>query len=112
MHTMPKYNQSEAQTTINFSQECQAVKDMASHQALFGARLDSIEHKASEPEATQLEVEFPTIENAIHQVTGEKNTLAKLDQQSMEAIYQRLAELEMFLMIGSVELVEIPLQSK
>ena len=109
---MPNHNQSEAQTTINFSPECQAVMDIASHQASFGARLDAVEHKADEPEEDQLEVEFPAIENATHQVTGEKNTLAKLDQQSMEAIYQRLAELEMFLMIGAMELVEIPLQSK
>lgn len=81
---------------------------IASHQDLFSARLDSIEHKASAPEEAQLNVEFPANENATHQVTGEENTLAKLDQQSMEAIYQRLAELEMFLMIGAVELVEVP----
>ena len=109
---MFNHTQSEAQTTINFSPEYQAVMEMASHQTLFDARLDAVEHKASEPEEAQFEVEYPAIGNATHQVTGEKNTLAKLDQQSMEAIYQRLAELEMFLMIGSVELVEIPLQSK
>lgn len=105
---MPNHTQSEVQTTINFSLECQAVKDIASHQALFGARLDAIEHNASEPEEAQLEVEFPAIENATNLVTGEKNSSAKLDQQSMEAIYQRLAEIEMCLMIGTLELLEVP----
>jgi len=105
---MFNHTQSEAQMTINFSLECQAVMDIASHQTLFGARLDSIEHKASEPEEAQLEVESPAIEKATNQVTGEKNTLAKLDQQSVAAIYQHLAELEKFWMIGFEEMVEIP----
>ena len=109
---MPNHNQSGAQTTINFSRECQAVMEIASHQTLFGVRLDSSEHKASEPEEAQLNVEVPVIENSTNQFPGEKNTLAKLDQPGMAAIYQRLAELEMFLMIGFGELVEIPLQSK
>ena len=109
---MPNHNQSGAQTTINFSRECHAVMEIASHQTLFGARLDSIEHKASELEEAQLEVEFPTIEKATNQVPDQKYLSAKLDQPGMAAIYQRLAELEMLLMIGAMELVEIPLQSK
>ncbi len=105
---MPNHHQSDAQTSINISPECQAVMDIASHQDLFGARLDSIEHNASEQEEAQLEVEFSVIENASDQVSSEKSALAKLDQTSLAAIHQRLAELEMFLMIGAVELVEVP----
>lgn len=105
---MPNHHKSDAQTSINISPECQAVIDIASHQALFGTRLDSIEHKASALEEAQSNVEVPAIVNATDQVFSEKSALAKLDQQSLAAIYRRLAELEMFLMIGALELVEVP----
>lgn len=105
---MPNHNQSETQTTINSSLECLDVIDIASHQILFGARLDANEREAPEPEEGQLEFEFPAIEISTDQVSSQKSALAKLDQQSMAAIYQRLAELEMFLMFGTVEVVEVP----
>ncbi len=109
---MFNYTQPEVQAAIQFSLESQTVSEIASHHALFGARLDSIEQKASELEEDQLEVGLPAVERATNQVPGEKNLSVNLDQQSMAAIYQRLAELEMFLMIGAMELVEIPLHSK
>ena len=89
MHTVPNHNQSETQTTINSSLECLDAIDMASHQILFGARLDADEHEAHEPEEGQLEFEFPAIENSTDQVSSEKSALAKLDQQSMAAISQK-----------------------
>lgn len=108
---MFNYTQPEIQTAIQLSLESQTVSEIASHEALFGVRLVSIEQKASELEEAQLEVEFPTIKKATNQVQGNKNLSVNLDQQSMASVYQRLAELEKFMMIGAMELVDISLES-
>lgn len=109
---MPNSNQSEAQTTIKFLPECQAVMDIASHQTLFGALLDSVDHRASEPKGAELKVESSAFKNPIAQLPVERNLPTKTNQLITTAICQRLAELEMHLMIGFEEVLEIPLEAK